>query len=146
MFFMKKIICTISLIALLAFVAPSIFAQCDADEHAEACIPQLKEGFNFVKSYAIDGDGGNKAKVEYSYVFAKGTQYFINICSGEAETDGIVVSLYDSSRKLVSTSDANGKLYSAIAYPCNATGIYYITFTFKGSANHCGGAVLGFKR
>ncbi len=146
MFFMKKIICTISLIALFALVAPSIYAQCDADEHAEACIPKLKEGFNFVKSYAIDGEGGSRSKVEYSYVFAKGTQYFINICSGTSDADGIVVSLFDSTRKLVSTSDANGKLYSAIAYPCNATGIYYIQFTFKGSTQHCGGAVLGFKR
>ena len=143
---MKKIIFAISFLSLLTFVAPSTFAQCDADEFAEACIPKLKDGFNFVKSYSIDGEGGSKTKVEYSYVFAKGTQYFINICSGAEETDGIVVSLYDSTRKLVSTSDANGKLYSAIGYPCNATGIYYIQFTFKGSANHCGGAVLGFKR
>ncbi|MDN5203356.1 hypothetical protein QQ008_18360 [Fulvivirgaceae bacterium BMA10] len=143
---MKKIIVAISFTTLL-FVAPNIYAQCDADVHAEACIPKLKEGFNFVKSYTIDGEGGSKSKVEYSYVFAKGTQYFINICSGVADaTDGIVVSLYDSTRKLVSTSDANGKLYNAIAYPCNATGIYYIQFTFKGSQNHCGGAVLGFKR
>lgn len=131
---------------LLFIVAPSTLAQCDADEHAEACIPKLKEGFNFVKSYAIDGEGGGKSKVEYSYVFAKGTQYFINLCSATENTDGIVVSLYDSSRNLVSTSDANGKLYSAVAYPCNATGIYYIQFTFKESQNHCGGAVLGFKR
>lgn len=143
---MKKIIFAIGFLSLLTFVAPSVLAQCDADEYAEACIPKLKDGFNFVKSYTIDGEGGSKSKVEYSYVFAKGTQYFINICSGAAETDGIVVSLYDSTRKLVSTSDANGKLYSAIAYPCNATGIYYIQFTFKGSASHCGGAVLGFKR
>ncbi len=143
---MKRIIFTINIIVLLFCIAPSTFAQCDADEHAEACIPKLKEGFNFVKSYSIDGEGGSKAKVEYSYVFAKGTQYFINICSGAENTDGIVVSLYDSSRKLVSTSDANGKLYSAVAYPCNATGIYYIQFTFKNSQNYCGGAVLGFKR
>lgn len=141
---MKKIIFAISFFSLLAFVAPSVFAQCDADVFAEAC--DLKDGFNFVKSYSIDGEGGSKSKVEYSYVFAKGTQYFINICSGGEETDGIVVSLYDSTRKLVSTSDANGKLYSAIAYPCNATGIYYLQFTFKGSTKHCGAAVLGFKR
>jgi hypothetical protein len=145
---MKKIICTISFLTLLILFAPTdAFAQCDADEYAEACIPKLKDGFNFVKSYAIDGEDGQRDKVEYSYVFAKGTQYFINICSGTADdTDGIVVSLYDSTRKLVSTSDANGKLYSAVAYPCNATGIYYIRFTFKGSSSHCGGAVLGFKR
>ncbi len=143
---MKKIILTISFLSLLVFVAPEVSAQCDADEYAEACIPKLKEGFNFVKSYEIDGEDGDRNKVEYSYVFAKGTQYMLNLCSASDDTDGIVVNLYNSSRKLVSTSDANGKLYSAIAYPCNATGIYYISFTFKGSSKYCGGAVLGFKR
>jgi hypothetical protein len=35
---------------------------------------------------------------------------------------------------------------SAIAYPCNTTGIYYIQYTFDGSTQNCGGSALGFKR
>jgi hypothetical protein len=143
---MKKLVISLSIFTVLLFFSTASFGQCDAGGIAEACIPKLQDGFNFVKSYQIDGAGGSKSKVEYSYVFAKGTQYMINICSEGADTDGIVVSLYNSSRKRVSTSNANGKLFSAIAYPCNATGIYYITFTFEGSSKNCGGAVLGFKR
>ena len=143
---MKKIISLIGIFSIILLFTSTAYGQCDAGAVSDQCIPKLQDGFNFVKSYQIDGAGGSKTKVEYSYVFAKGTQYMINICSEAADTDGIVVSLYNSSRKKVTTSNANGKLFSAIAYPCNATGIYYITFTFEGSANHCGGAVLGFKR
>ena len=121
-------------------------AQCSPSQYTEACIPQLAEGFNFVKSYEINGEGGAKDKIEYSYVFAKGTQYFLNLCATGESTDGIVVSLYDSNRKKVGTSFANGNYNKGIIYPCNATGIYYITFTFEGSTQYCGGAVLGFKR
>jgi hypothetical protein len=143
---MKKIIITLSLIALIFVVAPESISQCDAERYTEMCIPKLMDGFNFVKSYKVNGEEGNKSKIEYSYVFAKGTQYYINLCNDGEDTDGMIVNIYDSNRKQVATSYANGNYYPGIIYPCNATGIYYITYTFKDSQNHCGGSVLGFKR
>ncbi|MGD1894076.1 MAG: hypothetical protein ACFB15_26210 [Cyclobacteriaceae bacterium] len=143
---MKAIVVVLSIAFSILLSVEEVKAQCDPSVYTEACIPQLAEGFNFVKSYEINGEGGAKDKIEYSYVFAKGTQYFLNICAEGDQTDGIVVSLYDSNRKKVGTSYANGNFNRGIIYPCNATGIYYITFTFEGSQSHCGGAVLGFKR
>ncbi len=70
----------------------------------------------------------------------------INLCANGAATDGIVVSLFDSGRNKVTTNKVNGQFVSAIVYPCNATGIYYIQYTFDGSASKCGGSALGFKR
>jgi hypothetical protein len=136
---------------LLAFIAlvigsAPVWAQCNAEALANDCIPRLQEGFTFLKTFKIDGAGGAKAKVEYSYVFSKDTQYFLNICSEGQATDGIIVTMYDSKRQMVSTNFNNGKFYPGLVYPCNATGIYYITFTFGESARHCGGSVLGFKR
>ena len=143
---MKAIVIVLSLAIGVLLNTLDAEAQCDPSVYTEACIPQLADGFNFVKSYEVNGEGGAKDKIEYSYVFAKGTQYFLNICAEGSETDGIIVSLYDSNRKKVGTSFANGNFNRGIIYPCNATGIYYITFTFEGSQNNCGGAVLGFKR
>lgn len=135
-------------ISILALVFSASFAnaQCAADAQANACISKLQDGFTFLKTFKVDGQGGAKAKVEYSYVFSKDTQYFLNICNDGANTDGIVVTMYDSKRQMVSTNFNNGKFYPGMVYPCNATGIYYITFTFQDSQNHCGGSVLGFKR
>ncbi|GJM60318.1 MULTISPECIES: hypothetical protein [Persicobacter] len=120
-------------------------AQCNSDGFTDTCLGSLKDGFTFLKSFKIDGQGGAKQKVEYSYVFSKDTKYYINVC-GQNGVDGIIVTMYDSNRKLVATNHANGKFYPGITYPCNATGIYYITFTFKDSENYCGGSVLGFSR
>jgi hypothetical protein len=144
---MRQVIYILSLsITALIFSAESSNAQCGAEEQANACISKLQDGFTFLKTFKVDGQGGAKAKVEYSYVFSKDTQYYLNICNDGAETDGIVVTMYDSKRQVVSTNFNKGKFYPGLIYPCNATGIYYITFTFEGSQNHCGGSVLGFKR
>lgn len=121
-------------------------AQCNADGHVDSCIPKLAAGFNFLKSYPIDGQGGSKKMVEYSYVFTKGTQYMINVCADGDATDGIVVNIFDGNRNQVATSKINGQYISAIAFPCNATGIYYIQYAFDSSNKYCGGSALGFKR
>jgi hypothetical protein len=141
----KAFIITLSLLIMSAG-SSDLIGQCNPDNFANACIPKLASGFNFLKSYKVDGEGGSKEKVEYSYVFTKGTQYMINLCTNGANTDGIIVTLYDSERNKVASSKINGQFISAIAYPCSATGIYYIQYTFDGSLGKCGGSALGFKR
>jgi hypothetical protein len=139
---MKKFV--FFMVAIFILNALDALAQCNSEALSNQCIPKLATGFNFLKSYKIEK--GGKEFVEYSYVFTKGTQYMINICAEGADTDGIVVSLFDSNRNKVATSKVNGQFISAIAYPCNTTGIYYIQYSFDGSAKYCGGSALGFKR
>jgi hypothetical protein len=141
---MKKIIFLILTVFLLQ--ASEVTGQCNSENLSSQCIPKLSAGFNFLKSYKIDGDNGAKDKVEYSYVFLKGTQYMINICAPNQPTDGIIVSLYDSNRNKVISSKLNDQYISAIQYPCNATGVYYIQYTFEKPSSYCGGSALGFKR
>lgn len=130
---------------LLMFLSASNPPECNTESLSTLCIEKLTSGFNFLKTYKIDPEGGARDHVEYSYVFTKGTQYMINVCPEEAAKGNIVVSLYDSQRNQVATSKIDNQVISAIAYPCNATGIYYIQYTFTGDAS-CGGSALGFKR
>ncbi|HEY0655014.1 MAG TPA: hypothetical protein VGD65_17875 [Chryseosolibacter sp.] len=139
---MKKFI--IFVLSVFVLSTLDVIAQCNAESLSTACIPKLATGFNFLKSYKIEK--GGKEFVEYSYVFTKGTQYMINICAGGTNTDGIVVSLFDSNRNKVASSKYNGQFLTAMTYPCNTTGIYYIQYTFDGSTSYCGGSALGFKR
>jgi hypothetical protein len=143
---MKKLIYLFVTSMFLTVFSVESNAQCNADGYSNDCIPKLSGGFNFLKSYKIDGVGGSKSKVEYSYVFTKGTQYMINLCGEGSEADGIVVSIYDSKRIKVGTSVYKEQRATAMAYACNTTGIYYITYTFDQSTKYCGGSALGFKR
>src|SRR5689334_15844785 len=132
---MKKLI----IIHLSVFILTTlnVIAQCNSESLTTKSIPKLSTGFNFLMSYIVEK--GGKDYVEYSYVFTKGTQYMINICAAPQPTDGIIVSLYESNRNKLATSKINGQYISAIAYPCNTTGIYYIQYTFDGSTGYCGG-------
>ena len=135
-----------ALILVLGLSFGNSYGQCNTKELASNCVSQVQNGFTFLKSFSIDGNRGSREKVEYSYVFSKDTQYNLNICSGSENTDGIVVTIYDSKRRVASTNFANNKIFPGIIFACKATGIYYITFTFEDSQNFCGGSVLAFKK
>lgn len=141
---MKKIL--ILFISLTAFVnLQQAAAQCNTDELSNLCISKLAPGFNFIKAYKINGEL-DLVKVEYSYAFAKGTQYMITLCDQKPDGNSIMVTIYDAKRNKVASNKANGVLLQAISFPCNATGIYYIQYTFEGPSSRCGGSALGFKR
>lgn len=139
---MKKLF--VLVFSVLVFAGYNANAQCNAETLSTQCIPKLASGFNFLKSYKVEKAG--KDYVEYSYVFTKGTQYMINVCASEQNSDGIVVTLYDSKRNKVASNKVDDQYIAAIAYPCNSTGIYYIQYTFDDTTIACGGSALGFKR
>src|SRR5688500_2731092 len=119
---------------------------CDAELLCKECLPRLPGDFNFIKNFMVDGQGGSREKVEYSYVLTRGTQYLVNLCAKDKTADGIVMSLFDANRNLIVTSRAGKQYVTALAYTCNATGTYYIRDTFDGSMSFCGGSTLSFKR
>jgi hypothetical protein len=141
---MKINLVLIVIFAFFCISAVDVPQTCNSESFADECVPKLTTGFNFLKSYKIDGTA--KDKVEYSYVFTKGTQYFINLCNSGAATDGIVVNIFDKERNKVASNKISGQYVSAISFPCNATGIYYIQYTFDEPSGHCGGSAMGFKR
>lgn len=134
------------LLIAISFFSSGVFGQCNSDTYASACVPKLADGFNFLKSYKIDGQGGQKDKIEYSYLFTKGTQYMVNLCAEGTDTDGIVVNLFDGARNKIASNLINGTFVNQLTMLCNATGIYYIQYTFNGSKGFCGGSALGFKK
>jgi hypothetical protein len=138
---MKKII-TLLFCALL--FSQQAFSQCNTEELANTCITKLTSGFNFLKSHKINGEG-DLVKMEYSYAFAKGTQYMLTLCEQKPNTS-IIATIFDAKRNKIASNKIDGKIVSSIAFPCNATGIYYIQYSFEGSSSRCGGSVLGFKR
>ena len=139
---MKKLLLFVFTVILLSGFNAD--AQCNAESLSTQCIPKLASGYNFLKSYKIEK--GGKEYVEYSYVFTKGTQYMINLCAPGENANGIIVTLEDSERNKVASSKVDNQYITAIAYPCNKTGIYYIRYTFDDTTSACGGSALGFKR
>jgi len=142
---MKKLVFILSLFSF-ALLANQSFAQCNAELYVNRSMKELAPGFQFSKSYRIDGRKGTKKKVEYTCVFSKDTNYQINIVGKDGAAHGLIGTLYDSKRNKLVSSYYNSKFLPGWTFKCRATGIYYLTFTFKDSRSYCGAAVLGFRR
>ena len=108
-------------IGFLVIVNVESKAQCNTSDYSQICITKVKDGFTFLKSFGIDA-GGAKEKVEYSYVFSKDTEYFLNVCSEDEKSEGIVITIYDSNRKVASTNFVNNKYFPAVVFSCKSTG------------------------
>ncbi len=144
---MKKLFiigCLMAAFALLSTESAS--AQCNAELYNNKCLQKLQGGYTFVKSYRIDGKNGARKKIEYTCVLSKDTNYQLQVQSKDGAAVGIIGTLYDSKRNRKASTYYNNKFYEEVTYKCRATGIYYLTFTFKDSKSYCGAAVLGFRR
>ena len=147
---MEKIRFKIILLGLLFYISPKVsLAQCDEDDFMDECATRIDK-FVFAKSFDINNDLSKKSdgKVEYSYVFSKGTSYSITVCDLNQNGNRMIVDLYDRNRKFVASSYSKRtkKYYPKITYPCNATGVYYLKYRFEGGKPSCGVSIIGFKK
>jgi hypothetical protein len=145
---MKNLLLAISAFLLILIAAPTqeAQAQCNAELYNNIALKQLSPGYTFVKSYRIDGKAGQRKKIEYTCVFSKDTNYMIRMQGKDGGAQGLIATLYDSKRNRLAQSYVNDKFFPGWTYKCTATGIYYLSFTFKDSKSYCGAAVLGFRR
>lgn len=133
----------ISYALILSLMSPAgVSAQCDPDKQMSTCVSKLATGYTFLKSYKIAGE----KEIEYSYVFTKDTNYVLNLCNKDGESNNMVVTLYDANRNKIASNVIGDKYLPAIGYRCGATGIYYFTISFQNNLEPCGVSVLGFKR
>ena len=121
-------------------------AQNNVSNQMVECIPTLPADFNFLKSFKINEENSANGKLEYSYTFARDTQYIINLCNKDIDKKGIIITLYDFQRHKLVTSKIKGKYLSTIIFNCKTTGIYYITYTFDNAIKFYGQSILGFKK
>ena len=126
------------------FMATHSFSQCNPEELVNSSVSTMPSGYNFLKSYKIEG-GPDLEKIEYSYVLTRGTSYILTL-KDRNKSIGTIVTLFDTKRNKIASNKIGNEMVSALSFPCNATGIYYIQYTFDPGSNRCGGSALGFKR
>ncbi len=141
-----RILKTLLVISALGLTSVITNAQCNPSEIINLCVPNLPGSFMYLKSYEVNTKGGQLEKVEYSYPFAKGTDYLINLCPQGSSGPGMIVTLFDFKRNEIATSVIDGQYASAIIFSCKTTGIYYLAYTFDKSSTNCGGSVIGLKK
>lgn len=140
---------TISLFFVLSILSFDIFAQgfvkCDIEAYKANALSYLPKGFTLSKSYNVDSRICRKVN-EGILILHKNFDYVIRMATKGGGFYGMIVTLYNAEREELMTSVLEHKQFNGWTYRCKQTGIYYISFTFKDSQSHCGGAVLGFRK
>ena len=143
----KKII--LSFIGLIACLTS--YGQCNIDSLKDIALARMPKEFVFSKSYKLQAPtNGRLRQMEYTCVMTKGTTYCLGMTSADGEARNLVVKLFDKERNELATnysvsSSQNQQFGKQLIFNCQATGIYYLSFSFKGSQRNCGFGVLGFK-
>ena len=109
--------------------------------------------FTFVKSYRLDA-GHTEITSKYTIVLSEGTKYKLSVLIELTEENplysaSVSIDQYNHTDKSTTpfkefVLNRDNQWDDAIEFQCNATGIYYLTFTLP--KNACGAAALGFKR
>jgi hypothetical protein len=109
------------------------------------CISQLLPGMNFIKNYKLDNSSDKRSKIEYSYVFTRGTTYNVHICHGgskNVKTPELVI--YDYNRHKVASNVSDGKTFNSTLYQCTSSGIFYLEYVLDQSFPYYGESILSF--
>ena len=134
---MKQIL--LSIIAILA-MASSVNAQC-GDELMKQALGAMGN-YQYIKDFDIKlAAGTSKTGSKFSVVLNSRTHYQVNIANGSANSENVVVEIYDGD-KLIGSNSANGKVFTAFQFICSKTGAYKLHVCTSGDTEACARAVL----
>lgn len=117
-------------------------AQCAPETYSLKCIGAMDENAIYLKSFNIDGHKMTGNLVEYSMAFGYNVNYLFKICTALNHADGIVLTIYNSRREVMTTNVHDDHISDELKFQCPATGIYYLNFSFNNSSELCGGCIL----
>ena len=72
---------------------------CNTKAFTDAAINKLPRGYTFLKAYPIDGRGGSRKSVRYSYIFSKNSTYTVRLKNSHPKNVGVRVTIMNSRRK-----------------------------------------------
>ncbi len=135
---MRKLLLIIGLVNVMIF-STHTSAQCPSTTLYNSCKSGIPASCIFIKSFNVETSG-----TEVSYVFSKGTTYVITTCGNT--DNNMKFELFDRDHKLIASNyDASSKACKPkVGYPCAATGVYYMKYTYLNGHNDCGVSMIAF--
>ena len=134
---MKQIL--LSIIAIFV-MASSVNAQC-GDELMKQALGAMGN-YQYIKDFDIKlAAGTSKTGSKFSVVLNSRTHYQVNIANGSANSENVVVEIYDGD-KLIGSNSANGKVFTAFQFICSKTGACKLHVCTSGVTEACARAVL----
>lgn len=137
---MKKLI--LSIVAVLAFSFASS-AQCGEDLMKTAL--NAMGSCQYIKDFDIKLPAGSADGITYNVILNSRTMYQLNIANGSANSENVVVELYNNADGKVGTNLNNGKVFTGCFLKIMKTGAYKLHVYTQNGSEACARAVLSLK-
>ena len=119
-------------------------SQCHSEAGDAQCVEKITASNTFVKSYRIEGE--RTSDVEFSSVLVKDTRYYLNLCEEGEVSNNVVINVYDTKRKLITSNQTDQSILPELSFNCDKTGVYYFVFKKGSTTANCGIGALSFRR
>jgi len=135
---------TLVLLCLLLTLSVKVVGQCNSEASDAQCVEKITASNTFVKSYKLDG--ARTDDVEFSSVLVKDTRYYLNLCEAGEVSNNVVINVYDTQRKLITSNENDHSILPELSFNCDKTGVYYFVFKKSSASINCGMGALSFRR
>ena len=130
------------LVAVLCLGSLSVTAQCSFEVYQEKSAAKMPTNHKLLKSYHLDGKGGEKKEVEVKLNLRKNENYFIQLAGADGGAEGIIAAVKNNRGNEVASSYDHTGYREQFNYRCRASGVYTIVFYFKDTQDYCGAATV----
>ena len=139
-----------NLIVLVLALASTMVGNAQCNQNNK-CVQNLAK-YTLLKSYNIDlperkGQMDHPDEASFPAILSKGVRYRLAGCPNkmESKTD-MVYALYLGTDLISTNRSKSGKIYAALEFVCNKTGVYYLKAYFVEGAKGCGSASLSMAK
>ena len=136
-------------VSLISFCFSLVFhltgnGQCQSEAGDAQCVEKITASNTFVKSYRIEGERTND--VEFSSVLVKDTRYYLNLCEEGEVSKNVVINVYDTKRKLITSNKTDQSILPELSFNCEQGPESIRNRQGAGAHANCGIGALSFRR
>ncbi|PPK88442.1 hypothetical protein CLV84_1409 [Neolewinella xylanilytica] len=134
-------------LCLLFGAASQLPAQCNFKAYQEFSAAKMPDTHRLLKSYHLDGKGGEQKQVEVKLNLRKDTNYHFQLATGaDGGAEGVVAAVLNNKDNEVASSYDHTGYREQFNYRCRDSGVYTIVFTFKEAEIYCGAATVSVEK
>ena len=136
------------LLSLVLFLFAALAeGQPSTDDLVSRCVLSAGENTTYLKDFLVQlpkaAPGGTSPVYKANMYLMKNMKYRFTVCSAPGSRGGLVITLYDQAKELISSYDpVTGKKYNTVDFVCNKTGLYTIWYEFADGEQGSGVGVV----
>ncbi len=119
--------------------------ECNFEFQKQKAMRMIPQGFFYTHTLPCFNESNPNKQIRATCLLFKNRTYCIAVSRKEKESEGIIATLFDDKKNVITSTLLSNKNYEKIFFECKNSGLYYLQISFKDNKSYCGYAVVGVK-